>query len=552
MSNIIRWMTTGKLPAPTPEEIAALGGIGVPGSAANQQAAEQNAANDERYYDDVRSRNAETMRPGMSARDKVKQATANVDAAEFGPMDGSKPPAEAFLPASKSKAPPPSRTRGGLPTEEAMYGDYRNYEAFLRYKKQKAAERQSSQPQDSASQGQPAAPQEQKAAQIAAQAAQGTGGLGMDDASSRAQYEQYKQKERARAGRLKELGMMHENQETLLPYEEWLSSQGTSSGPVDMSEVTAAARAENREKFGENPNQSPEVQRRVAAGRRREYMNRMAKQFAQQIADGTTSLSEIMAAYDNGVAENLGKGMTAHNSGAAAARNITDPLSAGQLAQRQLNVDANWDEINEARKHRVPRGFVSAQRAINDAMLAGDDARAAAIAATYAQVYGPSFLAFSNATNARLGTEAEAAAQVAARQKPPEKSSFEQMQADREQINQMPAGPDRLSAMQFQARNMLGDNATPEAVDQHVQGRYQPMAQQLAAKPFDQWSPEERSEFGQVVSGMKYKDFLRYTNLTDDEYSQKLYQEISGEYANWDNWAGSWFGQDSLSGMFSS
>jgi hypothetical protein len=277
----------------------------------------------------------------------------------------------------------------------------------------------------------------------------------------------------------------------------------------------------------------------------------MAKQFAQQIADGTTSISEIMAAYDNGVAEG-DPGMTAHNRGAAAARNITDPLSAGQLAQRQLNVEANWDEINEARKHRVPRGFVSAQNAINDAMMAGDDARAAAIAATYAQVYGPSFLAFSNATNARLGTEAEAAAQVAARQKPPEKTTFEQMQADREQINQMPAGPDRMSAMQFQARNMLGDNATPEAVSQQVQGRYQPMAQQLAAKPFDQWSPEERAEFGQVVSGMKYKDFLRYTNLTDDEYSQKLYQEISGEYANWDNWAGSWFGQDSLSGMFSS
>jgi hypothetical protein len=487
MSLRIRSLLQGPLPLPvSPQDIyRQQGSASMPGTDAAAEAKEQDSADWQRFLA-ARKQQAAEMPRGMGISERQARHAADMATADYGPMDGSKPPAEAFLPAEKSYDAPLGQDkiiegRGGVV---------------------------------------PSSPEE-KAKAVAASVVSGGG------------YEAYKERERARSGRLKELGMMHENQNTVLPEEEWMKMQGKSTGPVDMSEATAAAVAENREKFGDWRS-DPRYSSRVNAGQRRAYMNRIAKQYASEIAENPQLLDALMAEYDSGIASAQGNGAkpngsgTMHGHGAAAARNITDKLDARDLAQRQLNVQANWDQINQGRMHGVPRGFIAAQQEINNAMAAGDDARASAIAATYGRIYGPQFLAWSLSTNERLGKEAAADAEVRSRQKPAELSPMDQYQKDQAALRNMPAGPARSAAMRWQIQQS-DPTAKPEQVQVMLQTQFQPIAFELIQKPVEQWTPEERSEFAANTQGMTYEEMRRYLSLPDDEAFERFYENVTGK-----------------------
>lgn len=524
MSARIRSLLQGSpLPMPvSPQDIyRQQGSASMPGTDAAAEAGEQNSADWQRYLDTREQQRAETPR-GMGISERQARHAADMKAADYGPMDGSKPPAEAFLPASKpspiERGPAPV-AKGKAPVQRGPVesGEGGGYEKVA-----------------SSPDGRARAVAEKVVAEQQASPEEG----------SRQRYEDYVRNEKARAGRLKELGMMHENQETVLPYEDWMDSQSKSTGPIDMSAETAAAVAENKEKFP-NWQSNPKYARRVSAGQRRSYMNRVAKQYASQIAENPQLLDAIMAEYDsgastsqmpsqedfdeavaNGTADSIARPQT-HGLGAASARNITDKLDARDLAQRQLNVKAGWDQINQGRMHGVPRGFIAAQQEINNAMASGDSARAAAVAATYSRIYGPQFLAFAASTNQRLGQEAEARAQVMARQKTPDPTPMAQWSADNKAISQMEPGA-RLAAMRAQA-SMGG--AEGEAVDAQVQASMQPHLQKLVSKPPQSWTPEERTEFMQVMNGMDYEEFATYLGLPNDETTRKFYQDMTGNDA---------------------
>lgn len=501
MSARIRSLLQGSpLPIPvTPQDVyARVGSASMPGTDAAAEAGDQNSADWQRYLDTREQQRAETPK-GMGISERKARHAADMKEADYGPMDGSKPPAEAFLPAGKAgpieRGPAPV-VEGEAPIERGpvQAGSGTGYKNA------------SSSP-------------EGRAKAIAESAAQPS-------------YEDYKERERARSGRLKELGMMHENQNTVLPEEEWLAMQGKSTGPVDMSAETAAAVAENKEKFGDW-RKNPKYASRVNAGQRRSYMNRVAKQYASQIAENPQLLDAIMADYDSGIASAQSEGRAPnangnmHGHGAASARNITDKLDARDLAQRQLNVKAGWDQINQGRMHGVPRGFIAAQQEINNAMASGDHARASAVAATYSQLYGPAFAQFAMATNHRLGKQAEAQAEVDARRKPADPTPMDQWAKDNRAISQMEPGA-RLAAMRAQA-SMGG--AEGDAVTAQVHSGMQPILQRLVAKPPQSWTPEERTEFMQVTSGMDYEEFATYLGLPNDENTRKFYQDMTGKDA---------------------
>ena len=270
--------------------------------------------------------------------------------------------------------------------------------------------------------------------------------------------------------------------------------------------------------------------------KRNRWMKEQAQRFRQEIASGDTSMKTLMEAYDKGA---IGGAENSHMAGAVAAFDITQGLRAQQEAQRGLNVDRMNQQNSQARIHGVPRGFVVAQNSIDDAMAAGDPARASAIAATYSQIYGPSFADWSQQTNARLGIEAAAQAK-----RDPEKvNPLDQMPKDMAKIDALPPGPNRLSMMRFQAQSMLGEGAEPEAIEMALSQRYQPHAQRLIVKPVNQWSPEERQEFMAVAGKMHYDQFYKYLGLDDNPQSQQLYRSLTGKYAKdslWPNWL--WWG----------
>ena len=375
------------------------------------------------------------------------------------------------------------------------------------------------------------------------------------------EYENYVLNERARANSLKERGLMHENQKTVLSEDDWMKYRD--QGPTAEENMAAHNEAEgkNRKRAQEfesqngmtqseyqlNPRQRYEMKdgefvldengnKKVvldgdgkpvnnftnnARNARTQYMNRMATKYRRELADGSVSLDDIMASYDEGAgAYSANEYTNPHTAGVQGARNLTDTLDARQQAQRQLNVDANWDQINQGRMHGVPRGFIAAQQEINNAMASGDPARAAAVSATYARMYGPEFIQFTHSTNQRLGREAEARAEVEARRKPPEPTPMEQWAKDNRSIAMMEPGA-RLAAMRAQASMGGGD---PDTINAQVTAMYQPLAQRLVStKQPEEWTPEERSEFMQMTqeSHMYDAHIARHITTNAAIYSNK-------------------------------
>jgi len=497
---------------PTTEEAKALGGIGNPGSAANRQAAKQEKADTKRYYEDVAAIDEATIPPGMDPITRGEVKKVNRRAASYGPMDGSKPPAEAFLPREDFEVTQPPKPQKAEPKTGVAATNA--YEAALLDVMNRKNVRMAEAQKILAAEGVMAPPgsivsdlnEEEDAAAVES---------AMEDGAEERQNARYAAEQQMRLERLRKLGLLPE---------------GTRSGPVDFEKESAAAVAANKEKFGDwrnNPQYAGDP-----ANARRNYMMRIAKRYAKELANGTVNLEDIMAQYDAGIA-GAGSPIGAHAAGARSARNLTDVLDARGLAQRQVNVQNAANQINQARIHRVPRGFIAAQQGIDRAIQAGDMERATAMAASYAQLYGPSFAKWASSMNNVLGRQAEAdavvqAAEITAAGKKDAPGGVEQFQRDLAALEQMPPGPGRLAAIRMQSGQSLGQGADPAMVTQEVQNRYQPLAQQLMAKPLDQWTNEERSEFAQIAGKMGYNEFLKYLAMQDSPDSQRIYQDITG------------------------
>ena len=220
MSAILRGITrrqSGMMP--TPAEIAALGGIGMPGSAANQQAAQQAEADDKRYYEDVQQMNEATLVPGMTGKAKAEQRVANGRAASYGPMDGSKPPAEAFLPRKDFEVTKPEPAPKAAPKSDIAATNA--YEAALLDLMKRKGIRMADARKLLEAEGVTAPPGSIVTEEVVVEDDPVQLESDMGDAAMRRKYDRYVEAERQRAGRLKELGMMHENQETVLPFEDW-------------------------------------------------------------------------------------------------------------------------------------------------------------------------------------------------------------------------------------------------------------------------------------------------------------------------------------------
>ena len=373
---------------------------------------------------------------------------------------------------------------------------------------------------------------------------------GMNHSRSHARYEDYVRNERARANRLKKMKLLHGDVDTVLTEEEWLEDQGQRK-PTTSENLEAALEAHKKNRERDREYEAAHGGRswtednldRNTDNARRQFRMRMAKKYAGQIAQNPSLLTDIMAEYDAGVTNKgvltSGRESTHHLGGVQGAREMTDTLDSMDLAQRQKNVENRADQINQGRMHGVPRGFIAAQESINDAMAMGDPARASALAATYSRIYGAPFMMWSGQTNQRLGTEAQARAEVLARRPVKDPTPFEQLSEDNAMIAEMPAGPNRINAIRMQAANMTGEGASQEAIKDQVNSTYQPFAQDLVTnKPVGEWTPEERSEFSSVVADMDYAEFIAYLGLPDDNNSAGLYKSITGRGSTWKRFFG--------------
>jgi hypothetical protein len=289
------------------------------------------------------------------------------------------------------------------------------------------------------------------------------------------------------------------------------------------------------------------------------WLDTMANRYRRDIAAGTTTLAQLAAEYDAGVAKsqkNIARPLNPndenrhhHRAGALAARNVTDFLSANRKAQIGLNVDAAWDQTNLARQMRVPRGAIIAMQDIQKSVSAGDHAGASAKMAMYGMH-----------PDAYKSMAAIAAAAQEAQAKKPQEALGPAAAHNKEMGIAMktPAGM-RMGAVRATAVAMNGGkDADPAAVNAAVQAQMQPTVSEMVSRGVDRLSPEERMELQQVVSGMDYAAFQRYTGQPDSPQTRDTYKKLTGKSTGLGDTLGSaagtvvdWMVPDALwNGMF--
>ncbi len=259
--------------------------------------------------------------------------------------------------------------------------------------------------------------------------------------------------------------------------------------------------------------------------RREQWLREQARRYAPQIAANPQVYEDIKNAYDRGMARPGAQ----HVDGAFEARKGMADLKAERDAQIQLNVQNQAKQLNTARQFGVPRGWVMAHEDVAQSAKSGDLATASAKAAMYSQMYGPGFIHAAQAM-----TQQQVAANVAEGKKKAEPKGIVDAAADGlARIAQMAPGAARKAAVDifFDKAN----DGNPEAKAKAVRDHYQPIIRGLAGR-LGNLSPEEMSEFQQVIGNMGYKEFLQYTGLPDSAQVQGQYQKIFGRNATWGQW----------------
>lgn len=262
---------------------------------------------------------------------------------------------------------------------------------------------------------------------------------------------------------------------------------------------------------------------------RKMWLDTMANRYRRDIAAGTVTLAQLAAEYDAGVANSQKQvgpidpsqvNRHHHKAGALAARNITDFLSANRKAQIGLNVDKAWDQINLGRQMGVSRGAIIAMQDIQKSVAEGDHAGASAKMAMYGL-----------APDAYKSMAAIAAAAQEAKAKQPKEDLGVAAAHNKEMGIAMKTPPGmRMGAVRSVAVAMSGGkDADPAAVNAAVQAQMQPLASEMVSRGIGALSPEERMELQQVVGGMDYATFQRYTGQPDSPQTRDTYKKLTGK-----------------------
>lgn len=266
-------------------------------------------------------------------------------------------------------------------------------------------------------------------------------------------------------------------------------------------------------------------------------MRQQKARYADQIATNPALFDEMVGQYDAA----MQKPGARHIDGVKGAYDLETELLANKDAQIRLNVQNQAKQLNTARQFGVPRGWVMAHEDVIQSLNKGDMASASAKAAMYGNMYGPTWLmAAKNITDQNVAaSEAKGkAAEAAAQAKPPQKDPIQAMREMQAQIDQMPPGPLRQSAIDSMHRLRLGgQNADPTQLAEAIKGHYQPIIQGYARRGFQGLSPDEMLEAQKIITGMKPDEWARYSGLPQ-ALADQAYQRLTGKNASWSQFFG--------------
>ena len=240
--------------------------------------------------------------------------------------------------------------------------------------------------------------------------------------------------------------------------------------------------------------------------KRKQWIAQMGIRYRNELANGTITWDQLLSESPY---QHTGKGPSD-------ARLVMD---ANQGAQRHINVSRAREQDAVARHMGVSRGTIMAMEDVKEAFRNGKPAEAYAIMAMYGMDK------FPDTGMAALAAEAKAKAE----QKPEQPNPIQVAEKAHADIAKMPAGPSRLSQIQFFHQTANGGaQADKKAVAAAVRNHWQPYAREMASKGLDNLTADERIEFQQATGGMDFQDWAKWTGLGDTPQSRDFYQKLTG------------------------
>ena len=323
----------------------------------------------------------------------------------------------------------------------------------------------------------------------------------------------------------------------IMTFEKWLDSKGIdgetdyNTARANMNRV-ADSRQETRidQKTGKPVTTNVALNTDVAGRKKSQFLQTMARRYANEIATGKMTLAELEGMYDSGAArgttDNEGVQMNdPHLAGTRAVNGaFIDKVKANRSAQVGVNLDNHREQMARAQQFRMPvaqvKFFDSLQQAENPQAMAN-------------------VLMLAHSSQPRMGwdkmafmlmkgeVDMQAMQNWAGQNGANKPTAANQLGNQLNDLYAAPITPATLNQIRFVAQNTAPPNATADQMKQHEKNTVQPLVRKAANSP--NMSDHELMLLQQTTAGMDPKQFYDYCGLNpQDPRSEAVYKKVFG------------------------